>query len=99
MEAMPNAWLEGLAMGKAVIASNTGPGEEVVEDGVSGLLCDPYDPNSIGEKVIELLRKPKLRRDLGRGARDRAINQFSIEFLAAHNERFYRHCLHKKYEN
>jgi glycosyltransferase involved in cell wall biosynthesis len=99
MEAMPNAWLEALAMGKAIVASNTGPGEEIVEDGVSGLLCDPYDPKSIGEKVIELLRNPERRCNLGRHARMRVMNRFSIDVLAAHNELFYKQCLRMKYAN
>ena len=34
MEAMPVAWLEGLASSKAVLASRTGPGPEVIEDGL-----------------------------------------------------------------
>jgi glycosyltransferase involved in cell wall biosynthesis len=99
MEAMPNAWLEALAMGKAIVASKTGPGEEIVEDGVSGLLCDPYDPKSIGEKIIELLRNPDRRCYLGQHARISVMNRFSIDVLAAYNEMFYKHCLRTKYEN
>src|SRR5262249_37003864 len=38
IEAMPIAWLEGLASGTAVVASKTGPGPEIIDDGVTGLL-------------------------------------------------------------
>lgn len=92
MEAMPLAWLEALAMGKAVVASQTGPGPEAIEDGVSGLLCDPYDPDSIAEKIILLLKDRELRRRLGQQARQRAIELFSVETLVSRNQEFYSKC-------
>jgi glycosyltransferase involved in cell wall biosynthesis len=90
MEALPIAWLEGLAMGKAVVASETGPGPEVIEDGVSGLLCNPHDPSSIAAQVIRLLQDCRLRRTLGVAARRRALEQFAIEPLLDRNETFYQ---------
>jgi glycosyltransferase involved in cell wall biosynthesis len=93
MEALPVAWLEGLAMGKAVVASATGPGPEVIEDGVSGLLCDPHAPASIADRIIALLRDPQLRGRLGARARERAVASFSVETLVTRNEAFYRRCI------
>ena len=100
MEAMPLVWLEALAMGKAVVASKTGPGPEVIADGVSGLLCDPHDPQSIADKIIALLKDDGLRRYLGRQARERAVNSFSESVLVERNEAFYRRCIqeHKETE-
>lgn len=92
MEALPVAWLEAMSMGKAVVASRTGPGAEVVEDGVSGLLCDPHDPASIADAITLLLEDVRLRRSLGRRARVRAVERFSLDVLAARNEDFYRRC-------
>jgi glycosyltransferase involved in cell wall biosynthesis len=92
-EAMPLAWLEAMAAGKAVVASRTGPGPELVEDGTSGLLCDPHDPGSIADAVVRALRDPGLRQRLGREARRRAVECFSLDVLVARNERFYRGCL------
>jgi glycosyltransferase involved in cell wall biosynthesis len=93
MEAMPNAWLEGLAMGKAVLASRIGPATEVLEEGVSGLLCDPYDPASIASQMIRLLGDPALRKRLGEQARARAVQEFSADRLASLNERFFSDCV------
>ncbi|MBI1760313.1 MAG: glycosyltransferase family 4 protein [Acidobacteria bacterium] len=89
MEALPLAWLEGLAMGKAVVASNTGPGAEVIEDRVSGLLCNPHEPASIAAAVIEALKDAGLRQRLGEQARRRAVKHFSIDKLVAQNEAYY----------
>ena len=49
------AWIEVMASGKALVASSAGPGPEVVEDGVSGLLVDPHDPQAIAGAVVALL--------------------------------------------
>jgi glycosyltransferase involved in cell wall biosynthesis len=93
MESQGIVIVEAMAMGKAVVASNTGPGPEVVEDGVSGLLCNPHQPESIAEKVIQLLRDAELRRRLGAAARQRAVEHFSVEVLVGRNLDFYRRCV------
>lgn len=93
MEAMPIAWLEGLAMGKAIVASRTGPGPEVIEDGATGLLCDPHEPSSIAEKLLKLLNDPSLGRRMGEQAHKRALAQFSINALIERNEAFYQRCI------
>ncbi len=92
MEALPLAWLEGMAMGKAVLGSRTGPGHEVIEDGVSGMLCDPHDPGSIAECLVRLLSDAALRADLGRCARRRAVDGFSEAAMLDRNESFYNAC-------
>jgi len=89
MEALPLAWLEGLAMGKAVVASSTGPGPEVIEDGVSGLLCDPHDPAAIAARIIAVLGDHELRKRLGEDARRDVMTRFSLSTLVARNETFY----------
>jgi glycosyltransferase involved in cell wall biosynthesis len=92
MEALPIAWVEGLAMGKAVVGSQTGPGPEVLEDGVSGLHCNPHDPASIAAALLRLLPDRDLRTRLGKAARERAERLFSLEKLAPANIDFYRQC-------
>jgi glycosyltransferase involved in cell wall biosynthesis len=99
MEAMPLTWLEGLSMGKPVVASRTGPGPEVVEDGVSGLLCNPHDPASIAEKITVLLADARLRLSLGRAARERVVGLFSVGALVERNEAFYRDSCGRRAES
>jgi glycosyltransferase involved in cell wall biosynthesis len=93
MEALPLVWLEGMAMGKAVVASETGPGREVIEPGVSGALCDPFDPTSVARAIVPLLKDRATRQSLGEAARRRVIERFSTEVLIPRNEAFYRECL------
>jgi glycosyltransferase involved in cell wall biosynthesis len=97
MEALPLAWLEGMAMGKCVVASLTGPGPEVITDGESGLLCSPFDPAQIAAKVIAALTQPALRERLGAGARRRVLSHFCESVLAEQNEAFYDRCVRARY--
>lgn len=96
MESQGIVIVEGMAMGKPVVAGRTGPGPEVVEDGVSGLLCDPHNPDSIAEAIIPLLRDAKLRHVLGEQARTRAVEKFSLEPLVELNEAFYVRSLRRE---
>jgi glycosyltransferase involved in cell wall biosynthesis len=89
MEAMPMAWLEAMSMGKAVVGSLTGPGPEVIEQNVSGLLCDPHDPDSIAAEVLKCLNDAGLRQRLGAAARQRVLERFSVERMADRNLEFY----------
>lgn len=90
MEALGLASMEALATGKAVVATAAGPGPEVIEDGVSGLLCNPRDPLSIAEQVIAVLADRALRERLGQEARRRAVAHFGLDVLVPRNEAFYR---------
>ena len=93
MEAMPIAWIEGLAMAKAVLASRTGPGSEVITHGEDGLLCNPHDPASIAEGIAEALGDAGLRQRLGAAGRRRAERAHALSPLVEHNIASYERCL------
>ncbi len=90
MEAQGIAWLEAMACGRAILASNRGPGPEVIEDGVSGLLRDPTDVDQIANGLRTLLDEPALATRIGHGARQRVLDHFSLERTTAANLALYR---------
>jgi len=96
MEAMPVAWLEGMAMAKPVVAGNAGPGPELIQDGLNGLLCNPHDPRSIAASVIRLLQDRLLAERLGAAARQRVLQDFSVDRLVQKNQDFYHRCLSRQ---
>ncbi len=59
--------LEAQASGLPVIALARGGPLSLIEDRVSGLLCEP-DAELLAGAVLELARSPLLREHLGRGA-------------------------------
>lgn len=81
MEALPVAWLEVMASGRALVASRTGPGPEVVVDGDSGVLVDPLDTAALAQAVIALLDDTAQRAAIAAGGRRRAVEHFSIDRL------------------
>jgi glycosyltransferase involved in cell wall biosynthesis len=90
IEAMPIAWLEGLASSKAVVASKTGPGPEIIDDGVTGLLCDPTNPDSIADAVIRLLKDGELRRRVAGAGRQMVQERYELSKIIDRNEVYYR---------
>jgi glycosyltransferase involved in cell wall biosynthesis len=77
-EAVGVALLEAMACGCAVIASRTGGIAEVVEDGRSGLLVPPGDPQALASALARLAGDSRLREELGCQARRRA-EKYGIE--------------------
>ena len=70
-EGMPNALLEAMAAGLAVVVTDASPGPlEVVVNGVSGLVVPRDDPFALAEALDRLAADPLLRERLGAAARD-----------------------------
>lgn len=77
LEGFGIAPVEAMSVGKPTIYSRQGPGSEVVEDGVTGLLCDPSDPRDIAAKICVLLGDRKTAAEMGKRARQEVIRRFS----------------------
>lgn len=69
-EGMANTNLECAAMGRPVITSDIPGCREAVIDGVSGLLCQPKNADSVYEKMKAFLELPHIRREeMGKAGR------------------------------
>lgn len=89
-EALPVSWLEAMAMEKAIVASNIGWGNEIVEDGVSGFLAHPSNHQKYANKILQLLGNPTLRENMERNAKMRISSHFEINLIAKQNLAFYQ---------
>lgn len=69
--------LESMACGTPVIGSNVGGIKYTVEDGKSGLLVPPNDPDELAIKIYELLHEPKLRAEMRTNAVKRVNTLFT----------------------
>jgi glycosyltransferase involved in cell wall biosynthesis len=85
--------LEGMTLGRAMIATRTGGTPEAIEDGVSGILVPPNDPTQLAEQIDRLARGPELRRDLGMRAQERIRDRFLIRTNVASTQRIYERIL------
>lgn len=84
---------EAMAMEKPVVYMQTGPGPEVVENQVSGLLCDTWDPKDIAEKIQYLFDHQDIAREMGIQARQRVVNKFEKEDWVERNLAYYQGCV------
>lgn len=75
--------LESMACGTPVIATHCGALPEVVEDGVTGLLVPPGDPQALREKIAFLLDRPDMARTMGAAGRERVLRRFTWDRVAA----------------
>jgi glycosyltransferase involved in cell wall biosynthesis len=89
LEAFPNAWIEAMACGKAVIGSNTGSGSEVIQDGTTGLLCYPADHEGLANRIINILKDDELRIRLGEKARQYTVDRLDISIITQLNLQWY----------
>jgi glycosyltransferase involved in cell wall biosynthesis len=62
---------------------------EIVEDGVSGLLVPPKDPQAMAGAIACLLGNPGLREALVQAAQERARTQFSFARLLSELDHLY----------
>ena len=68
---------EGMAMGKPVVAAMNGGPLEIIEDGRTGFLVPPGDPEKLAHRIIELLKDLSRAEAVGRQAQRDAAVRFS----------------------
>jgi len=88
-EGLGIALVEAMAMGRACVASRVGPIPEIVEDGHSGLLVPPRDPNQLAAAVSRLLGDPTLRLTMGAEGRRIVEERFNIDRNIVQIEQLY----------
>jgi glycogen(starch) synthase len=74
--------VEGMMFSKVVIGARAGGMPEVVEDGVSGFLVEPGDPDDLTRCLEVVLSDSGLRRSVGEAARRRYETEFAPARMA-----------------
>jgi L-malate glycosyltransferase len=92
-EGTPNGVLEAMALGKPVVATRAGGTEEVVQDGVTGLVVAPRDPAALAQALLYCLRHPEQCHMFGRAGRQRVEAHFTVEHMAGSTLQAYQRIL------
>jgi len=71
--------LEGMALGKPLVASGGGAVPEIVVDGVTGLLFEPGNSSALATCLGQLLADPGRAATMGAAGRRRLETEFSIQ--------------------
>jgi len=78
-EGFSNTILEYMAYAKAVVATRVGGNPEAVVEGETGYLVPPDDPESLADRIIDLITNPRKRKEMGRHGRLRAEQEYNWE--------------------
>lgn len=85
--------LEAMERGRPVVASAVGGLPEIVDDGRTGLLVPPGDPDAIAAALDALVADPARAAAMGAAGRRRALESFSQERCTDRVEELYRAAL------
>ncbi len=73
--------LEALSTGCLIVASDTAPVTEVIEDGVNGLLVDFFSPEQTSDRIIEALDNPEQMAAIRIKARETILENYDLAKL------------------
>lgn len=92
-ENLPNTIMEAMACGVPVAAFSVGGISDLVQDGVTGKLAVPEDPNSLADAIDFLLGDDGRRRVMGDAAREKIEMECSIVVVAEKYTKLYEDVL------
>lgn len=81
-EALSRVALEYMACGIPTVATKVGGLSSLVEGGVNGFLVPPRAPQEMAKRIVQLLKEPLLRKQLGKNARKLVVERYSIPIIA-----------------
>lgn len=70
---------EAMGCGVPIVGSRSGVIPECVEDGHTGLLATPKDPQSFADAIQKLAGDPSLRRTMSSNSRARMLERFTVD--------------------
>jgi glycosyltransferase involved in cell wall biosynthesis len=87
-EGFPFSLIEAMSCGRATVSTDVGGVREAVGD--TGLVVPPREPAVLAAAVTELLRDGERRAELGRRARQRVVDRFTLHRSVDGFRRIYR---------
>jgi len=95
-EGLPYTIIEAMMAGLPVVATEVGGVPELVEDGVTGFLVPPRDPEALAEALQKLIADPELRRRMGQAGHEKALKEFTLARMLRETEKVYQEVLELK---
>lgn len=93
LEGLPVVLLEAMAMIKPIVATKIEGIIEVLENGVTGLLVSPKDPQILSEAIVDLLIHKDKARQMGLAARKVVEERFGVDIMVQKVEKVYEELL------
>jgi glycosyltransferase involved in cell wall biosynthesis len=81
--------LEGMAAGRAILATDVGDNRQAVTDGVGGAIVPPGDSAALASALVALVRDPRRLEEMGRAGYERYVGAFTVKHMVGHYARLY----------
>jgi glycosyltransferase involved in cell wall biosynthesis len=88
-EGLPNAVLEAMAAGVAVVGTAAGGTRELIDSGRTGWLVPPADPESLAERILFALEHDEERVAVASRGRDFALDAYGMTRMVRQVEQLY----------
>lgn len=76
-EGIPKCLIEAASCGRPIVTSNISGCDDIVRQGLNGLLVQPRNVNQLTNALASLISDRSLRERLGRAGRERVLSHFS----------------------
>jgi glycosyltransferase involved in cell wall biosynthesis len=93
-EAMPISLLEAMAAGLPCVVTSVGDNAKIVEDGTTGIVVPPENPEALATALRKMLADSEMRQAMGEAARKKA-QEYSVERMAARIAEVYDELLRR----
>ena len=90
IEGCPNAVMEAMASGRAVVATDAGDVPSIVDNGRTGFVVKRGDDARLVERLATLITNRELCRTMGEAARAKAEREFGLDRLVSETLAAYR---------
>jgi glycosyltransferase involved in cell wall biosynthesis len=88
--------LEAMACGRPVVGSAVGGLTYTIQDGLTGALVPPRDPDALALRLYQLYVHPELRAEIGHAARARVEREFTWPLVAQRTAALYQALLEEQ---
>jgi glycosyltransferase involved in cell wall biosynthesis len=92
-EGMPNALLEALACGLPCVATRVSGSEDIIIDGINGLLVEPEQPGELAWAVRRIIEDTDLAQRLGQAGRATVVRDYQLSSVVEQCLQLYRRLL------
>ena len=91
-EAFGYVLVEAMSAGVPVVTTRVGGTDELITDGVTGYVCDPWNPNTFADYLQLLIDHPQRRASMSIAARQRAARYGVVEMVDSISQLYARIC-------
>ena len=83
---------------KPLVTTDVGSHSEIVDDGITGFIVPPKDPEALAEAIVKLLKDERLRKEMGENAYRKLKEELSWDIVAEKTLEVYKKALLSKKE-